>query len=233
MKSDQCIYSLFFLFSITLLSVTLTGCKKEDKPPEIQYGAVTDIDGNEYNAVTIGTQTWMVDNLKTTRYSNGDDVSTGLNDSEWENAISGAYAIYSNNDANNTTYGKLYNLYAVADSRHLCPEGWHAPSESEWITLIGFLGGEDVAGGKMKESGTTHWNTPNEASNSSNFTALPGGMRSWYGTFNDLGDYGYWWSATEGFAGGYWGVSTVHNEAIVVKYNYTPGCGFSVRCVKD
>lgn len=208
------------------------GCKKEEQKPEIEYGAVTDIDGNVYNAVIIGTQKWMATNLKTAKYQNGDPIITGLSNTGWQNTGSGAYAIYDNSDANNNVYGKLYNWYAVTDSRNLCPAGWHIPTETEWLTLINYFGGESVAGGKLKETGTSHWNTPNEATNESSFSALPGGQRSWYGTYGTIRDYGYWWTSTEGFFGGSWGISMVNSEGKVVKLNYVPECGFSVRCVK-
>jgi len=215
-------------------------CKSPTSPdnpsennPIIVYGAVTDIDGNIYNAVILGTQTWMMENLKTTRYRNGDPIPTGLSDTVWSNTSSGAYAIYNNDNGNNTPYGKLYNWYAVSDGRQLAPAGWHVSTDDEWTTLVTYLGGLGVAGGKLKEAGTTHWNSPNLATNESSFTALPAGQRSWYGPFNDLGHYGYWWSASEGFASGSWGWSMVNSENFVVRYNYTQKCGFSVRCVKD
>ena len=206
----------------------------ENNDPVIVYGAVTDIDGNVYNAVTIGTQTWMTENLKTTRYRNGDPIPTGLSDTDWENTTSGAFAIYNNDDVNNTTYGKLYNWFAVSDNRNLSPAGWHVATDAEWTTLITYLGGESVAGGKLKEAGTDHWNSPNTgATNESGFKALPAGQRGWYGPFNDLRVYGYWWSTSEGFGGGSWGWSMVNSENIVKRLNYTQLCGFSVRCLKD
>jgi uncharacterized protein (TIGR02145 family) len=234
MKRILWYYPLLFIFGLAGLSF-LTSCGKEGDELDINivHGAVTDIDGNVYDAVTIGTQTWMMQNLKTTRYRNGDQITTGLSNTDWQNATSGAYAIYNNLDGNNTTYGKLYNWYAVSDSRNICPEGWHVPTDVEWTKLISYLGGENVAGGKLKESGTSHWTSPNQASNKSSFTALPGGQRGWYGPYNDLGTYGYWWSSSEGFSDGSWGISTVNIESIVVKYNYAKECGFSVRCIKD
>ena len=233
MKKNLQFHSFVLIVMMTGGLIFLTSCEKEENKPKIEYGAATDIDGNVYDAVTIGTQTWMIQDLKTSKYRNGDPVSTGLSDNDWMDATSGACAIYDNDDANNTTYGKLYNWYAVTDSRHLCPEGWHVPADAEWTTLINNLGGESVAGGKLKEAGTTHWNSPNTANNESGFTALPAGQRSWYGPFNDLGNYGYWWTTSEGFAGGSWGRSMVNSENKVIRYNYTREVGFSVRCIKD
>jgi uncharacterized protein (TIGR02145 family) len=206
----------------------------ETKKPNIEYGAVTDIDGNVYDAVTIGTQTWMTTNLKTTRYGNGDPIPTGLSDTDWSHATYGAYAIYNNDNGNNATYGKLYNFYAVSDSRQLAPAGWHVPTEADWSTLVNYLGGGSIAGGKLKEAGTAHWNSPNEgATNESGFTALPAGQRSWYGPSAMLGDYGYFWSASGGDASGSWGWSMVHSESTVMRLNYTQHCGFSVRCLRN
>jgi uncharacterized protein (TIGR02145 family) len=239
MKKNLRFHSLALIAIVATGSIFLLSCEKEEDKdkdkdkPEIEYGAVTDIDGNVYDAVTIGTQTWMIQDLKTSKYRNGDSISAGLSDDDWESATSGACAIYNNDDANNNTYGKLYNWYAVTDSRHLCPDGWHVPADAEWTTLISYLGGESVAGGKLKEAGTTHWNNPNSATNESGFAALPAGQRSWYGPYHDLGTYGYWWSTSEGFADGSWGRSMVNSENKVVRYNYTKLVGFSVRCVKD
>jgi uncharacterized protein (TIGR02145 family) len=118
--------------------------------PNLTYGAVNDIDGNTYKTIVIGTQTWMAENLKTTKYRNGDTIPTNLTNAAWSDATTGAYAIYNNDAANNTIYGKLYNWYAVTDSRNICPVGWHVPSDSEWTTLVNYLGGALVAGGKLK-----------------------------------------------------------------------------------
>jgi uncharacterized protein (TIGR02145 family) len=223
----------FLLLSFACIFVSC----KEDNPtesePEPVTGTVTDIDGNVYTTVTIGNQVWMAENLKTTRYNNGDSIPTGLSDNDWQNTTSGACAIYNNNAANNSTYGKLYNWYAVNDPRNLSPGGWHAPTDAEWTTLVTYLGGDGVAGGKLKEAGTAHWNGPNGASNKSKFTALPGGQRSWYGPYATLGTYGYWWSSSEGFASGSWGWTMVNSLDSVKRFNYTKKVGFSIRCLKN
>ena len=170
----------------------------------------TDADGNTYTTVTIGSQVWMKENLKTSKYRNGNAITTNLTDIGWQNTTSGAYAIYNNDAANNTTYGKLYNWYAVADPRGLCPAGWHAPSDAEWTTLENFLGGANGAGGKMKSTGTILtgtglWQDPNtDATNSSGFTGLPGGYRLDFGAYTDFGYYGYWWSSTEASSTNAW-----------------------------
>ena len=159
---------------------------------------ITDIDGNQYDVIKIGNQIWMKENLKVSKYRNGESIPTGLDDNAWLNTNKGAYAIYNNNNANNAIYGKLYNWYAVSDSRGLCPSGWHVPGDSEWTTLTNYLGGESVAGGKMKSTGTTLWSSPNfEATNESNFSVLPGGYRNYDGSFYDVRRSAFFWSATE------------------------------------
>jgi len=192
-----------------------------------------DVDGNTYTTVTIGSQVWMKENLKTTRYRNGAVIPTGLSDSQWQNTNSGAYAIYDNNAANNDTYGKLYNWFAVTDSRNLCPTGWHVPSDAEWTTLENFLGGVNVAGGKMKAVSSL-WTSPNTgATDESGFSGLPGGCRFYLGSYFGVGNYGYWWSSTESSTTYAWGrglgyVSGGSNRS----YYYEP-YGFGVRCLRD
>ncbi len=197
---------------------------------------VTDIDGNVYNIVTIGSQTWMKENLKTTRYNNGDDITTGLNEDLWRNTTSGAYSVYNNDPANDDRYGKLYNWYAAIDPRKIAPQGWHVPTLEEWKALIQAVGDYPLAGGALKESGFSHWHVPNAgATNSSDFIALPAGSRLDNGTYASLGDYGYWWTSTEYLPG------SSDAEAILL-LNRSPEAlqvtgkmqnGSSIRCVKD
>ncbi|MFM8976891.1 MAG: FISUMP domain-containing protein, partial [Bacteroidota bacterium] len=171
--------------------------------------SVTDIDGNLYHTVQIGNQCWTQSNLKVSKYRNGDNIPTGLSNSAWANASSGAYAIYNNDPVNDGLYGKLYNHYAVTDSRGLCPTGYHVPTDAEWTTLDNQLGGSSVAGGALK--GTIlqpipgGWMSPNiGATNSSGFTALPGGLRIYSGVFFSIPDYGYWWSYSDSSGSGPW-----------------------------
>lgn len=170
---------------------------------------VTDIDGNVYNTITIGTQTWMAENLKTTKYNDGAAIPNITNNSSWYTKTTGAYCDLSNTPENSTTYGRLYNWYAVDNNaatmdksnggKNVCPSGWHVPTDDEWTILTTYLGGEDIAGGKLKETGTTHWASPNTgANNETGFTALPGGFRKYDGTFNNYVTLsGSWWSTTE------------------------------------
>ncbi len=203
-----------------------------------QYGpAVNDVDGNTYLTDTIGKQIWMVENLRVTRFNNGDAISKVTDNSEWRNITTAAYCSY-NNDANNAIiYGNLYNLYSANDSRGICPTNWHVPHDADWNALKTYLGGKDIAGGKLKEAGTTHWNDPNTgATNESDFTALPGGYRlDIDGTFNYVGAKSFWWSATPiktiSKAGGFSLDYSIAGDN-GIKY-YEPGIGFSIRCIKD
>jgi len=206
---------------------------------------ITDGSGNTYESVTIGTQTWMTKNLNTTKYNDGVDIpNITLPHGYWSTATTGAWCNYNNTASNATTYGKLYNWY-VADNnaatkltsnggRNVCPIGWHVPSDTEWTTLITYLGGETVAGGKLKESDTSHWITPNTgATNSSGFTALPGGFRADNGGSAYIGQYGMWWSSTATYYtnGGY--TYMISNSNAASSYSATMQQGYSVRCLKD
>jgi uncharacterized protein (TIGR02145 family) len=194
---------------------------------------VTDVDGNVYNVVTIGNQCWMKENLKTTKYRNGDPIPTNLSNTTWQNTTSGAYAIYNNTTANDSIYGKLYNWYAVADPRGLCPTGWHVPSFAEWTTLENFLGGW-ICGGAMKEAGLTHWENPNtDATNSSGFSGLPGGGRPSAGGYYGIGSGGSWWSSTQYSTTDAWFRSLFYDSAGSWLYSNGKRIGFSVRCVRD
>jgi len=196
--------------------------------------ALTDIDGNAYQTVTIGTQVWMADNLKVTHYRNGDAIPNVIDGGEWYGLSTGAYCEY-NNDANNVvTYGRLYNWFAVTDSRNIAPTGWHMPTEAEWQTLVDYLGGDAVAGGKMKETGTIHWLAPNTgATNESGFSGLAGGYRFNSGTFYYMGNHAVFWSFTEYNNSDAWVLDLDGLYSEVGHYYYSKLYGFSVRCVKD
>ena len=195
--------------------------------------------------ITNGTQFWQNTNLNVATYSDGTVIPEVTDPTEWNILTTGAWCYYNNDAATGAIYGKLYNWYAVAgiwneasktdasQRKKLAPTGYHVPSDSEWTTLIGYLGG-GVAGGKMKETGTAHWNTPNaEATNTSGFEGLPGGFRYNGGTFGSIGVYGYWWSSSE--------LSTTLAWTRYLNYYYgsafssgsTKDDGFSVRCLRD
>jgi len=197
-------------------------------------GTVADIDGNSYQTIKIGNQWWMAANLKVTHYRNGNAIPNITNATTWSGLTTGAYCEY-NNDINNVaTYGRLYNWYAVADGRNIAPMGWHVPTDAEWQTLVDYLGGDAVAGGKMKEAGTTHWLSPNTgATNESGFSGLPGGYRQQNGTYRDIGYHAYFWSSTENYSNCAWYRGLDYGNSEVYRYGYLEGCGFSVRCVRD
>lgn len=193
-----------------------------------------DADGNEYKTVKIGNQTWMAENLRTTKYRNGDSIPNVTSNSDWENLTSGAYSDFDNTV--NSVYGKLYNWYAVSESRNIAPVGWHVPTDDEWQTLITFLGGDGAVGGKMKETGTMHWLSPNTgATNESGFTALPAGLRLGYdGTFIVLGSLCDFWSSTPFENTSYaWDFRLAYNSTGYHRANIDKRYGFSIRCVKD
>jgi uncharacterized protein (TIGR02145 family) len=206
---------------------------------KIPVDSVTDADGNVYHAVTIGTQKWLRENLRVTRYRNGEAIPEVKGDAQWKIQAAGAYCTYDNLPANSTVYGALYNWHALVDSRGLCPQGWHVPSVSEWEKLGSFLGGLATAGGALKstgtiEAGTGPWYAPNTgASNASGFSGLPGGYRINYGTFYSIGNVGYFWSVSDTATDNAWNyVLDANNAELKRIFNFKTN-GFSVRCCKD
>jgi uncharacterized protein (TIGR02145 family) len=198
------------------------------------YGSVTDSDGNVYPVVQIGTQVWMAENLKTTKYNDSADIPLITNSTEWYDFLTPGYCWYNNDEAGyKNTYGALYNWKTVNTGK-LCPTGWHVPTDSEWTTLTDCLGGTTIAGMKLKEVGTTHWDSPNTgATNESRFTALPGGYRGRYGTFNDIGYYGHWWSSSEYTMARAYFRYLSYNSAGIIRYYHSKRLGLSVRCIRD
>ena len=194
---------------------------------------VTDIDDNIYNIVQIGTQTWMKENLKTTRYSDGSEVVNITDNVTWDEQTEGAYCWYNNDEATHKdNYGALYNFYAVTDSRNLCPIGWHVATYTEWSSLSNYLGGSTISGSKLKEEGTIHWQAPNtDADNSSGFTALPGGYR--YGEFLSMGIEGNWWTSTQNSVSNASLMYLYFDNSILVYYVDGKFIGASVRCIMD
>lgn len=197
---------------------------------------VKDYDGNVYTTVVIGTQEWFVQNLKTTRYNDSESISLVTDNSAWTALTTDAYCWYNNDQTTyGNTYGALYNWYAVNTGK-LCPAGWHVATDANWAVLIGYLGDPNVdAGGKLKETGTTHWLSPNAgATNEVGFTALPGGWRSESdGTFSQLRNRGFWWSSTEKDVSNAWLRGMYDTTATVGRAAYDKKRGCSVRCVKD
>ena len=184
--------------------------------------------------IVIGTQQWMEKNLDVLTYRNGDIIPQVTDPTAWAALTTGAWCYYNNDVANGAIYGKLYNWYAVNDPRGLAPTGWHVPTDDEWTTLSTTLGGDAVAGGKMKVAGTTRWTTPNTgATNESGFAGLPGGSRNGDGTFNGVGGSGYWWSSTEASTTYAWGRFLSCGSGSIYRGNGDKKGGFSVRCLRD
>ena len=224
-------------------------------PPVCPTSTVTDVDGNLYNTVAIGTQCWTKENLKVTMYNDGTLIPLGDPGSTvfpfgistiWQNLTTGAYNIYDNESStgtNATNYGFLYNWYAAkgvstigsTTYKNLCPTGWHVPTTGEWDALVTQLGGFLVAGGRMKSTGTTLWNSPNiGADNSSGFSAFPGGTRMFFGPFFDVRDAATFWSATEDpVIGVAWFRQLKSVNGGVNNAGNDKHSGYSVRCLKD
>ena len=208
----------------------MVSCSKDDVPAQTPLG-------------TISTQVWATKNLDVATYRDGTPIPQVTDRTAWANLTTGAWCYYENTTANGTTYGKLYNWYAVAGihdnnantpNKILAPTGWHVPKDTEWTTLTTFLGGESVAGGKMKLTGTSLWTTPNTAAtNESGFTGLPGGCRYNDGTFDDIGRNGGWWSSSEKDVTYAWGGYLNYNNGNARIGDASKTDGFSVRCLRD
>ena len=197
----------------------------------LSTGSVLDYEGNSYQIVIIGTQVWMAENLKVTKLNDGTDIQLVTDNIIWTNTKTPGYCWYNNDINNKGTYGALYNWYCVGTGK-LCPIGWHVPSDSEWAKLITYLG-EDVAGSKLKESGLTHWNSPNESTNETYFTALPGGYRGSNGVFYDIGIWGSWYTSTEDGLSSCWTYGIINSNTSIFRSNGYKWGGDSVRCIKD
>jgi uncharacterized protein (TIGR02145 family) len=212
---------------------------------------ITDVDENVYNTVSIGTQCWTKENLRVTKYRDGTaipldasgDPAGDAPGQTWSGLSTGARTVYAHDNANLTTYGYLYNWFAVAGiitsggspSKNICPSGWHVPTDAEWTTLTDFLGVDSVAGGKMKSTGTTLWNAPNTgADNSSGFSALPGGFRYLPGgSFGGVRSDAFFWSATEYDSNNAWNRSLDSISSVAYRNFFLKKLGASVRCLRD
>ncbi|MDY0143384.1 MAG: FISUMP domain-containing protein [Bacteroidales bacterium] len=195
-------------------------------------GSFTDPrDGNVYQTVTIGTQVWMAENLRYLPSVVGPGTGSNTTPYYYVYDYDGTDVNAAKGTSNYSTYGVLYNWTAAVNA---CPTGWHLPSDDEWTELTDYLGGTGVAGGKLKETGTTHWFSPNTgATNETGFTALPGGYRGGNGAFNGVGGGGSWWSATEYGTGYAWGRGMLYDGSDVGRGNGSKELGFSVRCLRD
>ena len=239
------------------------------KPPVKVVPVIPVVDNKgPIKGVAIGSQVWMSTNLNVSTYRNGDVIPQVQDKDTWDKLTTGAWCYYENNAANGTKYGKLYNWYAVNDARGLAPAGWHIPTDGEWTVLSTYLGGEDVAGKKMKStsgweswtediicSNCKTWNAEyrrkkecnvcqdtrvngkktysGNGINSSGFTGLPGGFRSYNGFFSSVGRYSYWWGASEDDGSAAWGRRLLSYVSNLNRYGCLKSCGYSVRCVRD
>lgn len=228
------------LFSVTALLIILTySCKKEtdnnNVVPLTKPGPnVTDIEGNIYHSVILGTQTWLVENLNVSHYRNGDTIPNILDTIAWSKLKTGAYCDFQNIKGYSSTYGKLYNWYAVTDNRNITPIGWHIPTDNEWEILIDYLGGADTAGGKLKETGTQHWYFPNKgATNVSGFTALGSSFRGYDGIYYEIKINEGFWSSTELDTANAYYRFMYYSASSIRKFNGSKNYGYSIRCIKD
>jgi uncharacterized protein (TIGR02145 family) len=226
----------YILWLLALMLLTTISCQKEDNSLFTADQPVTDIEGNVYNTIKINNQVWMAENLKTKTYNNGDVIGTTIPASlDISNELSPKYEwSYEGNEGNIEEYGLLYTWYAVSDNRNVCPSGWHVATDADWTSLTDFLGGDSIAGGKLKEIGTTHFSSPNiGATNESGFTALPSGHRYYNGFFSGIGDGSVWWTATEYSVDRAWFRSLGYSTKAVRRDYYPKNDGMAIRCIKD
>jgi len=229
---------LLRMILVILMYVSIVGCQKDENEP---YQVVADIDGNVYQTVKIGNQLWMAENLRTTRYRNGDSIFHVKEADTWNLKPQGAWCNFDNFDRNDKIYGKLYNGYAVQDSRNIAPIGWHIPSADEWWELNLYVSAHTGKSGSLAKAlaSITSWqvtpvvNTPGDDfknNNSSGFNGLPGGFRESSGTFfnESIGQDGYWWSTSEMI----WNLNYNNPDINILNENIR-NRGYSVRCIKD
>jgi uncharacterized protein (TIGR02145 family) len=254
MKKAIKLLTLFIVFlllfscrnkSVKPVNINSSGTEQISKPggnksdstsnPVMQiFDKITDIEGSEYTTIKIGNQTWMAKNLKTTRYNDGTPINLVTDGAKWAALSSPAYSWYENDlTSYKPSYGALYNFYAVRTGK-ICPKDWHVPGDAEWSVLSSFLGGEDIAGGKLKGQGTSFWVSPNTgATNASGFNALPGGLRFHDGMYRDFGFSGYWWTSTEYKGERAYFRYMDYEYSTIFRFENLKKIGFSVRCIRD
>ena len=224
-----------FIFLLGMVLFFPSSCSKDSTTSTVVPGtSVTDNEGNVYNTVTIGSQTWMAENLRSIKLNDGTQIPYVVNRTTWSNLTTPAYSYYADDSV---TYkakaGALYNWYTV-DTKKLCPTGWRVPSDADWVTLQTYLGTDSLAGGKLKETATYHWYSPNlYATNSTGFTAIPCGYRFYNGSYNNFGFSGNWWSSTSYSTPFAWYRYLSYTSGAIGKNYYDKVYGFSVRCIKN
>jgi uncharacterized protein (TIGR02145 family) len=247
--------TIYLLASVILL----LSCKKESSNPSsnkstnsttntttstAKYGnGVTDLDGYKYKTVVIGNQEWMGENLKVSKYNDGTVIPNIIDNTQWSKLTTGAWCYNNNNNiSNDLKFAKLYNWYALSPTtngnKNVCPTGWHVPTDNDWSIMTDFLGGEAVAGGKLRDVGESSWNSSSSSNtNPYLFTALPGGQRDSDGNFTSIGNYGSWWSNTEStqyyFNISSWARSMEGSGSNISRLGTVKGYGLSIRCIKD
>jgi uncharacterized protein (TIGR02145 family) len=237
---------LIILFALFILTVILSTCKKEKPPveppsppkegilfnPDLTYDSISDIDGNTYKTIQIGTQTWMAENLRTTKYNNSTKIPLFNGLSRWFTGYPG-FAWYDNDSVTYQYYGAIYNYYTVMTGK-LCPTGWHVSTDADWTTLTNFLGGENIAGNKLKEIDTLHWKNPNAGvTNESGFTALPSGFINDSGESYGIGNHCDYWCSNENLKVSAYARMLEHDKSTINRSTTYLMMGLSVRCVKD
>jgi len=250
------IFRLTVLILAGFVMAVLYSCSDDDTKPASD--TVSDIDGNTYKTVIIGDQEWMAENLRVSKYNNGDAIPAGLSGTDWGSTTSGAYAVYNNDDDMLEAYGKLYNWFAVEDSRGLCPEGWSVPSDEDWTQLVNYISDQGFPnesdnpngaanalkscrqedspeGGDCDTSEHPRWNSngTHHGFDEFGFSGFPGGVRYSSGSFYSIGGNGFWWSSSESSSLNAWSRTMTRLNGIVSRYDYPKGTGFSVRCFKN
>jgi uncharacterized protein (TIGR02145 family) len=227
-------YGKYYKYRVAAYTLSNTSNYSESAACSACVNCIVDYDGNVYKTIQIGSQLWMAENLKVTHYTNGTAIPNLLNASEWIASSSGAYSYYDNLSGNSDTHGALYNWYAAAHY-NIAPEGWHLPTDAEWQTLINYLGGNSIAGGKLKEVGTEYWDSPNSAAtNESGFTAQASGYRDDYnGDYDNMGYSARFWAVSTYNANFAYNRTLNYNSSECVRSTGALAGGFSVRLLKD
>ncbi len=231
------------IFILLLIASFMVACKKTTQVTSPVLGklgnGVTDIDGNTYKTTIIGTQEWMTENLKVSKYNDGKVIPNITDSSQWSDDTLGAWCYYNNDITNNPSYGKLYNWYVIStttnsNKKNICPTGWHVPTDNEWTVLTDYLGGESVAGDKLKAASTLGWSNliNKDATNTSLFTAVPGGYRLNNGFFM-IGDNGNWWSSSIDSNRVWTRDLNAGFDVVFIRHHPPMQRGLSIRCVKN